>query len=224
MTWLDNKRAYVLRSGRQGPPPPVKLYLLDIRTNQHPDGSDLKPILEHSVRFSHLSFDNSFDSKTLFGAYCLQASDPFDSTVWREPATGGTQKTIYHQAHTICIDSMRVVSATTFLLLVTRTDDRGNSTSHEIWTMTINSGMHTVLYHTLPAPKNRSDTYAFNTYNQYAWSNVSRNGRLYSYQLESNDSTTISHQLFIAPLSGGKPQIIAVVKRGSVSLAGWTMM
>lgn len=225
LTWIDNQRAYVLKSGREAPAPPVRLYLLDTKTNQHPDGSDLKFILEHGQRFNDLSFVNSIDSQTLYGASCLQVSDPFDSTIWQEPTTGGTQKTIYHQAHTICINRMRVVSATTFLLLVTRTNDGGNTYTHEIWTMNINDGKSTILYLLPPAPPDRSDTYNFNTYNQYTWSNVSRDGLLYSYQLDTNDSTTITHQLFIGPLSGGGvPQAIDVVKRGSVSLVGWTTM
>src|SRR6266487_6289052 len=41
LTWLDFTRAYVIRAGRLGPPPPIVLYILDTTKNNNPNGSAL---------------------------------------------------------------------------------------------------------------------------------------------------------------------------------------
>ncbi|MBV9256751.1 MAG: hypothetical protein JO215_01900, partial [Ktedonobacteraceae bacterium] len=57
--WLDNTHAYVEKSGRYAPAPPVELDLLDITANQGPNSVGLKKVLTHPVRMSYLSMDSS---------------------------------------------------------------------------------------------------------------------------------------------------------------------
>ena len=98
----------------------IVLYILDTAKNSNPNGSNLKKVLEHSVRFSFLSLDSSFNAKQLFVSYCslVSANAPFDTTISVGPATGGTQKTIYHQAPSICVHQLRVISPQTLLMTV----------------------------------------------------------------------------------------------------------
>ena len=49
----------------------IVLYILDTAKNSNPNGSNLKKVLEHAVRFSYLSLDSSFNAKQLFVSYCF---------------------------------------------------------------------------------------------------------------------------------------------------------
>lgn len=218
LTWLDFTHAYVMRSGRFGPVPPIVLYILDTTKNNNPNGSNLKKVLEHPVRFSYLSLDSSFDAKKLFVGYCLlvSANSPFDTTISVGPATGGTQKIIYHQAPSICVQQLRAVTPQTLLMTVESYNSRTNSYNNQLWTMKPDGSGRTVLF---DLPKNGT-TYHMNVYTQFPWSNVSRDGSMYTL-LTANQNTTLQTLVF-GSLKGGKPTQFAYTSRGSVDIVGWT--
>ena len=148
LTWLDHTRAYVVRSGRFGPVPPIVLSILDTAKYNNPNGSNLKKVLEHSIRFSYLSLDSSYNAKQLFVGYCwmVGANQPFDTTISVGPATGGTQKTIYHQAPTICVQQLRAVSSYTLLMTVESVNLHINASSNQLWKMKPDGSGRTVLF------------------------------------------------------------------------------
>jgi hypothetical protein len=215
LTWLDFTQAYVIRSGRFGPPPPIVLYILDTTKNDPPSGN-LKKVLEHSLRFSFLSFDSSFNAKQLFVSYCLFAASPFDTTISVGPATGGTQKTIYHQAPSICIQQLRAVTPQTLLMTVDSYNSRTNTHDNQVWKMKPDGSGRTVLF---DLPKNGT-TYSMNVYTQFPWSNVSRDGSMYTLQTTNNNSS--QQTLAFGLLKGGNPTQFAYTSRGSVDIVGWT--
>ena len=219
LTWLDNTRAYVVKSGRQGPLPPISLFILDTSTNHDPNGGDLKHVLDQPVRFSNLSMDSSYDGTKLFVGYCLQVASPFETTIWSEPATGGTKQTIYHQATTVCSETLRVISSDTLLLTVMNSDAKGNIINHQVWTMkTDGSGQKTLV--SFPSSSTQQDTYSLNQFTQFTWSNVSRDGSMYA--LKINNGALNLQRLVVASLNGGAPMEIANTTRGGVDLVGWT--
>jgi hypothetical protein len=69
VTWLDNKRVYVL-----GPPPqpsPIeRLSLLDITKNRDIHGADLQTVTDLLILDTFWSLDSSFDSTKLFLGEC----------------------------------------------------------------------------------------------------------------------------------------------------------
>ncbi len=217
--WLDNTHAYVEKSGRSAPAPPIELDLLDITTNNNLNGGDLKKVLSHPVRMSYLSTDSSYDGSHLFVSYCLLASNPFDTTISAGTATGSVLNTIYHQAQTVCVHDLRAITNTDLLLTVqkyntsTQTIDR-----NQVWTMKPDASYQKVLFD-LP---NDGSTFSLNQTSQCPWSNLSRDGQ--SYALESTNNNTKQSAILIASMSGGNPTSIADTVRGSVSLAGWTTM
>jgi hypothetical protein len=216
LTWLDYTRAYIVRSGRFGPPPPVVLYILDISKSSNPNGSNLQKVLEHSVRHSFLSLDSSFNAKQLFVSYCLTAANPFDTTVSVDPATGGTQKTIYHQAPSICVQQLRAVTPQTLLMTVDSYNSRNNTHDNQLWKMKPDGSGRTVLF---DLPKNGT-TYSMNVFTQFPWSNVSRNGSMYT--LQTSNPNTLLQTLVFGSLKGGNPTQFAYTYRGSVDIVGWT--
>ncbi len=218
--WLDNTRAYVVKSGRFGPPPPIELDLLNIATNKDTNGDDLKKVLVHSIRMSNLSLDSSYDGKQLFVAYCLQAANPFDTTISVGPATGGTQKTLYHQGQTVCSKDMRAISANNLLITAQIYPNSSDPTHgrNQAWTMKTDGSGKKILF---DLPKNSTD-FSLNPTSQFPWSNVSRDGNFYAV-LSTNNETRQSTVL-VGALAGGTPSGIANTTRGNVSLAGWTTM
>jgi hypothetical protein len=216
LTWLDNTRAYIVRSGRFGPPPPIVLYILDASKNNNPNGSNLKKVLEHSVRHSFLSLDSSFDAKQLFVSYCLTAASPFDTTISVGPATGGTQKTIYHQSPEVCVQQLRAVTPQTLLLVVETYNPRTNTYANQLWRMKPDGSGLFILF---ALPKNGT-TYSMNVFTQFPWSNVSRDGSMYTLQTTNNNSSL--QTLAFGSLKGGNPTQFAYTSRGSVDIVGWT--
>ena len=180
LTWLDYTQAYIVRSGRFGPVPPIVLSILDTAKYNNPNGSNLKKVLEHSIRFSYLSLDSSYNAKQLFVGYCwmVGANQPFDTTISVGPATGGTQKTIYHQAPSICVQQLRAVTPQMLLMTVESVNIHTNAYNNQLWKMKPDGSGRTVLFN---LPQNAT-TYHMNVYTQFPWSNVSRDGSMYTLQ------------------------------------------
>ena len=217
LTWLDYTQAYIVRTGRFGPQPPIILYILDTSKNNNPNGSNLKKVLEHSVRMSYLSLDSSYNAKQLFVSYCLLAAAPFDTTISAGPATGGTQKTIYHQASEICVQQLRAVTPQTLLLVVETYNPRTNTYTNQLWKMKPDGSGQFILF---ALPKNDT-AYIMNVYTQFPWSNLSRDGSIYALQT-INPNISLQTLVF-GSLKGGNPTQFAYTYRGSVDIVGWTM-
>ncbi len=218
MTWLDHTRAYVVRSGRFGPVPPIVLSILDTAKYSNPNGSSLKKVLEHPVRFSYLSLDSSYNAKQLFVSYCFMVgvNQPFDTTVSVGPATGGTQKTIYHQAPSICVQQLRAVTPQTLLMTVVSYNSHNNKYDNQLWKMRPDGSGRTTLFDL----SKHTTTYSMNVFTQFPWSNVSRDGSMYTLQTY-NQSNTLQTLVF-GSMKGGKPTQFAYTYRGSVDIVGWT--
>ncbi len=218
LTWLDHTRSYIVRSGRFGPVPPIVLSILDTAKYNNPNGSNLKKVLEHSIRFSYLSLDSSYNAKQLFVGYCwmVGANQPFDTTISVGPATGGTQKTIYHQAPYICVQQLRTVTPQTLLMTVVSLNSHTNASNNQLWKMKPNGSGRTVLFD-LPQ---KATTYHMNVYTQFPWSNVSRDGSIYT--LQTTNQKNLLQTLVYGSLKGGNPTQFAYTSRGSVDIVGWT--
>jgi len=218
MTWLDHTRAYVERLGRFGPVPPIVLYVLDTAKYSNPNGSSLKKVLEHPIRFSYLSMDSSYDAKQLFVDFCWMVgeNEPFDTTISVGPATGGTQRIIYHQAPSTCVRQLRAVAPKTLLMTVENLNTRTNIDDNQVWKMKPDGSGRTVLF---DLPKNTT-TYSLNVFTQFPWSDVSRDGSMYT--LQTYDQKITLQTLVFGSMKGGKPTQFAYVSRGSVDIVGWT--
>ena len=210
LTWLDTTRAYIEKLGRQGPPPPMTLYLLD--TGSHA----LTQVLQHSIRQSYLSIDSSYDGTKLFVSYCPTVVTPIATTISVGPPTGGTQQTIYSQTN-ICVQTLRSVTSTTLLMV----GQRYTSTSlfNQAWKMKPDGSGRTVLFDTA----SNGTIYSLNVYTQFPWSNVSRDSSLYSLQTTTNNGSKLQ-TLDYASLNGGTPVQFAYTTTGSVVIVGWTTM
>ena len=144
------------------------------------------------------------------------ANQPFDTTISVGPATGATQKTIYHQAPTICVQQLRAVTPQTLLMTVESVNLQNNAYYNQLWKMKPDGSGRTVLF---DLPQNAT-WFHMNAYTQFPWSNVSRDGSMYTLQT-SNQTTTLQTLVF-GSMKGGNPTQFAYVTRGSVDIVGWT--
>ena len=224
LKWLDTTRAYVAKVGRSAPLPPATLYLLDTAKNHDIHGGDLKQILTYPQRFSFVSLDNSLDGKQLFESDCLTVANPFDSTISVGPATGGTRQTIYHQADTTCITSMRVVSPSRLFMLVQYTPDQLNTIFNQVWTLKPDGSGRVVLVNQNAKVGDGLEDWSLSPYTQFPWSNVSRDSKLYSFEAQAFIGNTKHQTLLIGSFNGGAPKEFAFTDRGSVAIVGWTTM
>lgn len=223
LTWLDTTRAYVSKIARQAPPPPATLYLLDTIKNHDIHGGDLKQILTYPVRFSFVSLDSSYDARQLFESDCLTAASPFDTTISVGPATGGSRHTIYHAGNTTCVTAMRVISPSRLFMLVQYTPDQFNTLYNQVWTLKPDGTSRVVLFSQRTTTSGPED-WTLNPYTQFPWSNVSRDGKLYSFQTSSFIGNTNTQTLRFGSFNGGAPKVFASTSQGSVAIVGWTTM
>jgi len=215
VTWLDNKRVYVLRTAEQEPA--ETLYILDITKNKNIHGGDLQKVTDLMILLTSWSLDSSFDATKLFLGECQtpENSKGTLSNIFVEPVTGGTQHMIYHDPKR-CLDTLRAVTSST--LLFTSEAPGGDFGVKELWKIKPdgsgltrlfdNGGAHTVI--------------VLNMYTQFPWSNVSRDEKMYA--LEVHGAMSNQQNLLVGSLSGGKPQVFATTSSGIVAIAGWTTM
>jgi hypothetical protein len=226
--WLNSSQAYIARESRVTcgmPPGDMEIYLLNVSASVNPVNPSWKLILTEGMHYAQVAADSSPDSKQLFLSYCSRAGAPFYSTVTVEPATGGPQSTIYHQEPTTCLGSISAISNTQLLLLVkTGTLNLSDHEQHIGLLATKGSGgLH--LLNTLPG--GNSYTYALNDWTQLPWSNVSRDGALYSLNADkvlSSNPYQAQTTVYYGSLSGGNPVAVASTTSGSLAVAGWTLM
>lgn len=215
VTWLDNERIYILRNDEQRPV--ETLYILDITKNKDIHGRDLQKVTDLPILLTSWSLDSSFDATKLFLGECQtpENSRVSFSNIFVEPAAGGAQHMIYHDPKR-CLNTLRVVTSTT--LLFTDTAPGGNFGIGELWKIKPdgsgltrlfdNGGAHTVV--------------ELNTFTQFPWSNVSRDGKMYA--LDTHNPMGGEQDLLIGSLSGEKPKVFAFTTPGLVAVVGWTTM
>jgi hypothetical protein len=224
LTWLDSTRAYVSKIARQAPPPPATLYLLDTIKNHDIHGGDLKQILTYPVRFSFVSLERSSDARQLFESDCLVVASPFDTTISVGPATGGARHTLYHGPNTTCVTAMRLASPCRLFLLVQSTADHFKTLFNQVWTLKPDGTGRLVLFSERANTSNGPQNWTLNPYTQFPWSNVSRNGTLYSFQAQAFIGNTNTQTLRLGSFKGGRPKVFASTSQGSLAMVGWTTM
>lgn len=225
-TWLDTTRLYLTRSDTDVPPD--GLAVLDLGKGLHQTVSDLVTVVDphEPGQGQLLDFASSFDGTHVFVAHssCSYAcKGPGDITV--QPALGGVEQTIY-SSPAYSVVQVRAVTRLTLLFRVGNygfpDQKSGDLTHNGMWMIhTDGTGL------TRLATDNANLYSNLNLYNQYPWSNGSRDGTLYA--LEQQTPQTPGHpgtmSLFFGSLSGGTPISFASISDGTkLTIVGWTTM
>jgi Tol biopolymer transport system component len=215
-TWLDNTRLYLyaMRMGTESPP--LKLYLLDITSAK----------VQQALNSPTLcgDFDSSIDGATLFTSKCVFAMPMTGgpSVIEAQPATGGPASTIFSTS-AYGITYLRMVSHLTLLFVIHNTGVGNIDISHNgLWKINIDGSGLTRL-----TSEAANETTFFNTYTQYYWSTVSRDGAYYAVKIvKDSNSPDLPTALLIGSMSGGAPFTLAsgTANTDEVDIAGWTTM
>jgi len=212
--WLDNTHLYLTSLL---PEAPNTLYLLDTANGANQTSGLLTTILQAQSPFA---FDSSFDANQLYIAGCRgpeQGSSIGPCSIAVQDPTHGPEYPVYISS-SYAITEVQVVTPTTLLFLINNVSLPGQpaDTSHNgLWKINTDGSGLTAL-----APSTTGQSFQLNSYTQYPWSNLSRDGNWYSFQ----NVTSSGVSLMFAPLSGGAPTVFASTASDNVAIAGWTTM
>ena len=208
--WLDNTKVYL--TDEDGASPGTEnIYLLDTSKDAPQKLTDLQHVATATVPPCG-DFDKSLDGTQLLLSHCSlnQKGHPTTpSTITIQPAMGDPAH-VFYKSRDLAIFEMRVISSTTLLLLVQNDTD---TTLNGLWKMNIDG---TNLTRLTSDNKLIGDDWFAHT--MTSWSNVSRDGTLYSFQQEQGPVEV----LVFGSLAGGilKP----VEDAGNQDVIGWTTM
>ena len=225
ITWLDTTRVYLSRQFTDSPPD--SLYLLDTKRGANQPESNLALVFRanNSNNQACWSADSSFDGATAFISQCSRPSSTSHpgagaqegpSNILIQQATGGASHPLYANSSE-AITVVRAISRTTLLFTV---DDEAfdpgisvDNSHNGLWKINTDGSGATRL----------ATTGSLNADTQFPWSNVSRDGNLYSLQVTNGNTQSLQ----FGPLSGGSTTTFATTTTGSLTgleIVGWTTM
>ena len=226
VTWLDTTRVYLSRQLPDGPAD--SLYLLDTSRGAPQPESNLTLVYRDTITGNFQacwSADSSFDGSTAFISTCSEpgnTSHPGTSAqegpsfILTQPAIGGTAHRIYSN-NAAAITAVRAITRTTLLFTAdTQAFDSSvhvDQSQNGLWKASITGSGATRLTTT---------TGTLNSFTQYPWSNVSRDGSLYT--LQSYIPSTNTYTMSYGSLSGGTPTTFASIAGTQLATVGWTTM
>jgi eukaryotic-like serine/threonine-protein kinase len=233
LTWLDNTRLYLY--GPEVDAPPQALYLLDTSRGANQNPNNLQKVFDASGVMGTTNFcwnaDSSFDGAKLYTGQCTTApntsgpgigSQSGPSTINVRPATGGAQQKIF-TSQNMAITAIRSISKTTLLLLVNNngTGTNVDTSQNGLWKVDTDGSGLTRL--TTGGAGVSGGPSSLNQFNQYPWSNISRDGSMFA--LQHNTANGQTQSLLAGSLSGGTPTTFALISDGTqLSIVGWTTM
>ncbi len=223
-TWLDATRLYVREL--QADEASFTMYLLDSRKGANQTIGSLTPIYDANSGCQCGDFDSSYDGQHLFISSYITgpgtAGPGFGSvhgpgTISVRPASGGASSTIF-TSQGMAFTTIRVINQNTLLLLVENRGTNVDRSKNGLWEMHTDGSGLTQLSNQAGAA-NGADN--LNVYNQYPWSNVSRDGSLYALQYTNGTQIVLSY----ASLSGGSQTVFANIADGTqLTIVGWTTL
>jgi eukaryotic-like serine/threonine-protein kinase len=220
-TWLDNRRVLMIGFTPNADAPPQNIYILDTGKGANQQTTDLQQAV--TIGPPCWDFDSSYDGAKLFISQCKPGQPEGSSTVSVKSTTGNVPPTTFFTSSTLAITNVRVIDPNSTYLLATATN-MGLGVSGD----TSNDGLYKLKTDGSTAPlrltsSNAGEISALNSFSQYFWSNVSRDGSMYVLQM-TNYSTTSTYTLMFGSLNGGTPTTFASISGTVLEVAGWTTM
>jgi len=217
-TWLDKTRVLMIGFQPNSDAPPQNVYLLDTSKGANQQSSDLQQAVTISQRC--WDFDSNGDSTKLYVSQCTSGQPNGSGTISVQPATGGTQSTIFSSS-TLAITSVRTVdlASTTLLFTASNTGQgvSGDTSQDGLWKVkTDGTGL------TRLTTNGNGEVGILNQFSQYFWSNLSRDGSMYALQVTNYSSNT--YTLLFGSLKGGSPTNFASISGTQLEIAGWTTL
>lgn len=224
LTWLDNARVYLSLQLPDGPAD--SLYLLNTSLGANQPTSNLTLVYHDTPPNGSeacWSADSSYDGSTAFISECNRVNSTVHpgpsaqegpSNILAKPATGGTGHIVFGSM-TYAITTVRAVTRNTILFVVDNEAYESSvsvdKSTNGLWKINTDG---TGATHLTNAGNLNADT-------QFPWSNISRDGNLYSLQVVNGNSIALQ----FGPMAGGSPTTFTTTTSGSTAnllIAGWT--
>ncbi len=227
LTWLDNTRLYLVHQPTDAPAD--SLYLLDTSKGANQTANDLRIIYKQNVDANHYSCWNADSSYNALAMYVAECSAPVNtqrpglgaiagpSRITFMSPVGNTPSRIY-QTSAGGITTVRAISNSLLLFVV---DSQAFDASVPVDTS--QNGLWTVNTNGTGATRLTSTVGYLNSFSQFPWSNVSRDGSSYGLQIVKSNTQSLA----VCALRGGTPTTFASTASGSTSdlnVVGWTLL
>jgi hypothetical protein len=216
-TWLDRTRVYLTIGAPDGPPGQV--VVLDTSKGPNQDYRSLPVAFDTSLSTPFCwDFDSSFDATKLFVSQCttdLDSTGPGGlhgpGVITVHPPTSQSYAYLFVDQR-LAITNVRAVTKNTLLFSARNTT--GDTSLNGLWKVGTDG----------TNPVHLASSGGLNTFNQFPWSNVSRDGSKYVLQIHTSTSTGTSYILEYGSMSGGSPTVFASITNVELDTVGWTTM
>jgi len=223
-TWLDKTRVYVTLQFVDGPPESVAVLDTSKGPNQQWQNLPVAFDASSSTPFCW-DFDSSFDGNILFTSQCSAPSvgspgpgpTHGPSVITVHPPAGGSSYTYIYVSQSLAFSTVRAVTSSTMLFLVANTS--GDTSHNGLWRVETD-GSNPLRLTSTPGSINSQ----LNQFNQFPWSNVSRDSQRYALQIVNSTSSGTTYTLEYSSLSGGSPVVFASITGTQLATVGWTTM
>ncbi len=219
-SWVDSSHL-LLMGHSSGLGPGAELSLLDLKRGADQLSSDLVQVSSSTATCSDLYSDGS----TLYTTQCNgkfsdtggpTSSGP--SEVTARPTAGGAKRTVF-KSQTLAVTQVRATDGGQLLLSVGNQQPGGSAgagSMNGLWKINADGSGLTQL---VKAPNMQGQ---FNLFSQASWADVSRDGRLYAFELSKLEKTP-GYTLVFGAVAGGPPTTIAArADGGQLLIVGWT--
>ncbi|HEY0492187.1 MAG TPA: hypothetical protein VGD57_01790 [Candidatus Dormibacteraeota bacterium] len=219
-SWADSSHL-VVSGHSSGLGPGAELSLLDLKRGANQVSSDLVQ-LSSSVA---TCFDVYGDGSTVYTSKCNGSfSDTGGSTlrgpseITAQPTTGGSKRNVF-TSPTLAVTQVRAAASGQLLLSVGNQEPAGSAGTgamNGLWRVNADGSGLTQLV------KATNTQGQFNLFSQTSWANLSRDGRLYAFELSKLQKVP-AYSLVVGAVAGGPPSTIATrVDGGQLLIVGWT--
>lgn len=229
IAWASAQTVYVRDLGvRTQLSQPGNVYLLDLTKNSQPAGANLQFVSDGS---SCDDFTSGASGLGLFRSHCqgagynpggsgLMTSGPSEISSLSQDGGGTFVKNVLFRCDTQAVVALRSIDQNQWLLQVENLDDHRDLNG--LWIANFDGTKLRQL--TAGTDFGSSSSIFLNTFSQFPWSNVSRNGRLYVFKFGSSQSFG-QDALYFGSLDGGTPQQFAAPATNvGLQIAGWTTL
>lgn len=216
--WLDNTHVLMVGFVPNSDAPPQNIYRLDIHNGPNQSVASIQKVFDSSGS-TCWDFDSSFNAHTLFIAQCT-VSQPTGSCTIATQASSGGSTTLLFPSSTLALSTVRVIDAQSANLLAVAADSglgnpNGDPAHDGLYLIKTNGSAPQRLTHT-----SSGQATLLNSFSQYFWSNVSRDGSM--YVLETWNPGANSYALTYGPIHGGASTTFASITNTALEIAGWT--
>lgn len=218
-TWLDANHVLMTGFVPNSDAPLTNVYLLNIGKGANQETGTIPLIFNSSNHPSCWDFDSNNEGNALYIAQCTPMQPSGSGSIIKQGVNGTSPGSVLNST-TLALSSVRVVDAHNAYLLAIASDSsmdapNGDPDHDGLYLIKTSDGSFQRLLNT-----DAGTSSMLNSFSQYFWSNISRDGKMYTVQ-QVNWSAN-QYSLAYGKLNGETPKVFAEIANTALALVGWT--